>query len=87
MAFLRFALLMLAVQTLVYVSLYFYLRASRRERLVREFNPSATEREREAFVTAALATYCSRMSRWLAVAVYAVPVIGLAVFIYVTNLR
>lgn len=85
MAFLRFALIILVVQTVVYASVYFYLRELRRERLIEEYQDGATAREREAFVQATLATYCARMSRRLALLVYPIPLACLGVFIYVTN--
>ena len=85
MAFLRLLGLLLIGLSLIYLSLFFYLRAARRERLMRDAPSDATERDRSAFVEDALRAYVDRMKYRLMLAVYAVPLAGLVSYIYVTN--
>lgn len=85
MAFLRLMLLMLAVQSVVFVCVMLYLRAAQRERLSASWPHQATEREREAFVDRRVSAYMSRIKRPLALAVYGLPIVLLAIYIYVSN--
>lgn len=87
MGFLRLFLMFLIFQTVVFVSVYYFLRAARRERLERDYPDIATERERSAFVDARVRAYAVRIRRWLALVVYGVPWIGLALIIYLTNFK
>lgn len=85
MPFVRLAIILLVVLTIVYIGLFLFLREAKRDRLERDYQGHATERERDAFVNAAVDTYGRRIRLWLAGAVYGVPVVVLAVVIYVTN--
>lgn len=85
MAFVRLLLLMMIALCVVYLSLYFFLLAVHRDREKRNYPESASERERSAFVAARVRSYAARMRRWLALIVFGVPLIGLAVIVYVTN--
>ncbi|QDY69710.1 hypothetical protein [Qingshengfaniella alkalisoli] len=85
MQFLRLAALLLGGLAILYVCLFFYLRAGKRERLEADYPESATDREREAFVKSAVDAYSSRIAPWLALVVFGLPLTGLAVYIYVTN--
>lgn len=87
MGFLRLFLMFLIFQTVVFISVYYFLRAARRERLERDYPDIATERERSAFVDARVRAYAVRIRRWLALVVYGVPWIGLALIIYLTNFK
>lgn len=85
MAFLRLMLLLLAVQSVVFVCVMLYLRAAQRERLSADWPHEATERERDAFVERRVSAYVSRIKRPLALAVYGLPIVLLAIYIYVSN--
>ncbi len=85
MAFLRLMLLLLAVQSVVFVCAMLYLRAARRERLSADWPRQATEREREAFVERRVSAYMARVRRPLALVVYVLPIVLLAIYIYVSN--
>ncbi|OSP56185.1 hypothetical protein [Pseudoruegeria sp. SK021] len=87
MAFLRLFAMMLIPQTVVYVCVYLYLRQVKRETLERDYNASATDRERTAFVEAGVRAYGARIWRWLAVTVYLGPWGALAVTIYLSNFK
>ena len=85
MAFFRLMVVMAIPLAVVYLSTLAYLCARHRERLVQAYQASATMRERDAFVKAAVRAYAVRIRGRLAVAVFGVPSAGLAAYIYVTN--
>ncbi|MCR9085167.1 MAG: hypothetical protein NXH97_00340 [Rhodobacteraceae bacterium] len=85
MAFLRLLAMLLVALTVVYISMFFYLREAHREKLEREFRPEATELQRTAFVKAGVDAYAARMGRLLALAVYGVPLTIFAVLILTSN--
>ncbi len=86
---LRLALLMMAVLTVVSVSLYYYLRAGRREALLSEWqarDPSeAANEHRDDWINRRLAA-AMRQTVWrLAVVVYALPLAGLFLYVGFTD--
>lgn len=85
MAFMRLLALVLVAQTIVYLGLFFYLREAQREKLESEYSPSATEKQRSAFVKAGVEAYTARMRKVLAVIVYAVPLAIFALLILTSN--
>lgn len=85
MLFLRLLVLLLAVMTVVYVCVYHFLLAQRREKLESDYQKAATATERERFVEAQVKAYGTRIRPTLAVAVYAVPTFLLAVYIWASN--
>jgi len=85
MAFVRLTIILLAVLTVIYASLYYFLLERERERLHRDYPEGATERERSRFVEARVTTFAERLRPRLALAVYAVPVTALVVYIWVSN--
>lgn len=78
--------MLLVALSIVYVSLYFYLRQARREKLERDYNDAASDVDRAAFVDAQLATYAKSMGRVLVILVYGVPLVSFAVIILTSNL-
>lgn len=85
----RLALLMLVVLTVVFVSLYFYLRAGRREALLAEWmarDPSeAANEHRDDWINRRLDA-AMRQTAWrLAILVYAVPLAGLFLYVGFTD--
>ncbi|MEM1360778.1 MAG: hypothetical protein AAGF94_03590 [Pseudomonadota bacterium] len=85
MAFMRLLALVLVAQTIVYLGLFFYLRAAQREKLERDYTSSATEKQRSAFVQAGVDAYTARMRKVLAVVVYGVPLVIFALLILTSN--
>jgi len=85
MAFLRLFIGLILVLSVVYGSLYYLLLARRRERVERDYQDGAGHAERARFVAAKVETYGRRIRRPLAIAVYAVPLAALLVYIWVSN--
>ena len=85
MALARMLFMLLAVQTLVYVCVFAYLRARQRDRLEAEMSSAAGDSERRAFVGARLKVYSARMGRWLAAFVYGLPLVGVVLVVITTN--
>ena len=81
----RIALLMAVLLTVVFVSLYFYLRAGQREALIAEWqkrDPSdAANEHREDWINRRLAGSMRKIALRLALVVYALPLAAL--FLYV----
>jgi hypothetical protein len=77
--------LVLAALTVVYLSLWLYARAARRERLEAEWDRNQGPGRRESFVQAELAAYEGPLRRRLIWGVYVIPGGLLAALIYFTN--
>lgn len=71
--------------TIVYVSLSFYSRAVRRQKLEAEWDEGNISTPRETFVTDGLKDYDGSLRRKLILGVYVVPTILVAVLIYIVN--
>lgn len=86
LAFARFMIMGFVGLTVVYVSLWFYLRARRRDLLEAEWAALPGEtRDRERYVDEELREY-DRRRRWaLLVGVYILPLCLVALIIYRTN--
>jgi hypothetical protein len=85
MTFARVMGLVLAALTVVYISLWFYARATRRERLEAQWDRKQGPGRRESFVQAELAAYEGPLRRRLIWGVYVIPASLLAALIYFTN--
>jgi hypothetical protein len=81
----RMALLLLVGLTVIYVCLYFYWRSGLKMRLEEDWVMQGRPGDRDAWVDDRLAPGARRIRSWLAVLVYGLPLIALAVFVYVTN--
>lgn len=73
------------VLTVIYVSLSFYSRAVRRAKLRRKWEEDIRRGDREAFVRRGLQIYDRSLRRKLLWGVYIVPVVGIALVIYLVN--
>ena len=73
------------VLTIVYVSLSFYSRAVRRDKLRKEWDEEIGTGDREAFVAEGLRDYDGSLRRKLILGVYVVPVCLVALIIYLVN--
>lgn len=86
LAFARFMIMGFVVLTVVYGSLWFYLRARRRDLLEQEWAASSgEEREQERYVDEELALYDRRRHRSLVLFVYLLPLCLVALIVYRTN--
>lgn len=81
----RTSLMLIAVLTLVYVCLYFYLRDGARMRLEAEWDDAGRPGDRGPWVAERLEHKSRRMLRWLILPVYVLPLAGLAVIVALTN--
>ena len=73
------------VLTLIYLSLSFYSRAVRRDKLEAEWEEGGESMSKEAFVDEGLRDYEQSLRRKLIWGVYVVPAVLVCVLIYVTN--
>ena len=85
MVFTRLMGMALVGLTVVFVSLWFYARAARREKLGAQWDENQGPGRRESFVQAELMAYEGSLKRRLIWGVYVIPSCLLAILIYVTN--
>ena len=71
--------------TIVFVSLWFYARAAKRERLEAQWSKNQGPGRRESYVKAELSAYERPLRRKLIWGVYVIPGTLLAALIYFTN--
>ena len=85
MAVLRLLFLAFVVLTVIYVSVSFYSRAVRRDKLRRRWLEDGGEGDREAYVKAGLKDYDGSFRRRLILGVYVVPMAVVATIVYLVN--
>ncbi len=91
MVFIRFLVMLLIVQTVVFVCLSIYSRLARREKLETEFearmaaDPALTPAAKDSFIRDGLADYNGSMRRKLILLVYVVPIAAIGTIIYTVN--
>lgn len=85
MALARLMGLFLIVLSVIFVCLWFYARAAKREKLEAEWEENQGPGRRESFVKAELMTYESSLKRKLIWGVYVIPSLLFGALIYVTN--
>ncbi len=78
-------LVLFVALTVIYVSLSFYSRARRRDRLEAEWDKGGISTPREAFVKDGLKVYDRSLRRKLILGVYIGPVCLVALIIYLVN--
>ncbi len=81
----RLFLLLLAFLTVVYVCVYHFLLADRREKLARDYPDAATPVERDRFVEAQVKAFGARLRPRLAAIVYVVPSLLVWAYIWISN--
>ncbi|WP_227271862.1 hypothetical protein [Roseobacter weihaiensis] len=81
----RIMALALVALSVVFVSLWFYARAARREKLEAQWDENQGPGRRESFVKAELHAYEGPLKRKLIWGVYVIPLCLIALLIYVTN--
>lgn len=85
MGVIRLFIVAFVVLTVIYVSISFYSRAVRRDKLEREWDEAIGEGDRRAFVKAGLDDYDVSLRRRLILAVYIIPVAIVGTIIYLVN--
>lgn len=85
MALLRLMVMGFTVLTVIYVSLSLYSRAVRRAKLEAEWADEGMTGDKDAFIEQGMQRYDGSLRRKLILGVYIVPVISVAVLIYVVN--
>ena len=85
MALLRLMVMGFVVLTVIYVSLSLYSRAVRRAKLEAEWADEGMTGDKDAFIEQGMQRYDGSLRRKLILGVYIVPVISVAVLIYVVN--
>ena len=85
MVFARLMGVALIALTVVFVSLWFYARAAKREKLEAQWDRDQGPGPRESFLQAEMLAYEGPLRRKLIWGVYVVPSILLALFIYLTS--
>ena len=78
-------LVLFLVLTVIYVSLSFYSRARRRDKLEAEWDEGGISTPREQFVRDGLKNYDGSLRRKLILGVYIIPVCLVALTIYLVN--
>ena len=73
------------VLTVIYLSLSYYSRSVRRDRLRRKWDDDIRQGDREAFIARGLKLYDRSLRRRLLWGVYVVPVVTIAIVIYLVN--
>ncbi|MBL4628072.1 MAG: hypothetical protein JKY00_08555 [Roseicyclus sp.] len=81
----RVAIVMMVGLSVVYICMFFYLRSGARMRLEEDWVNQGRPGEREAWVEQRIAPVASRIRVWLVLGVYVIPVIGLTVFVWLSN--
>lgn len=88
LAFLKLAALGFVALTVVYISLSFYSRAVRRDKLEAQWEADGFEGDeatRQSFIEDGLVEYDKSLRRKLILGVYVVPVIVITAVVYFTN--
>jgi Ca2+/Na+ antiporter len=85
LAILRPLLIGFAVLTVIYVVLSLYSRSLRKQKLEREWDEEGRSGDRDAYVEAGLEDYRHSLRRRLLLLVYVVPLLLIAVILYVVN--
>jgi Ca2+/Na+ antiporter len=71
--------------TVIYVSLSYYSRAVRRSKLRRKWDEDIQQGDRDAYVQRGLKIYDRSLRRKLLWGVYVVPIVTIAIVIYLVN--
>lgn len=73
------------VLTVIYVCLSYYSRAVRKDKLRRKWDEDIRQGDREAYVARGLKLYQQSLRRKLLWGVYVVPIVTIAIVIYLVN--
>lgn len=82
---LRLGLVMLVVLSVVYLLVSIYSRSVRREKLEKHFDAGGVEGDRDAYIEQGMAEYEHGLKKRLIWLVYIIPMVVMAVIVYVVN--
>jgi len=86
MVFVRFLLIGFILMSIVYVTVWFYSRSVRREKLENQWDSDQPEGiSREAFVTQGMEKYHSSLRPKLLLLIYVIPTIVVGSIVYIVN--
>ncbi len=85
LALLRLLFILMIVLSVVYVALSLYSRAMRRRKLETRWEEKGLTGDRDAFIRRGLQRYDRSFRRKLILGVYVVPLVVIAVLVYVMN--
>lgn len=85
LALLRLLFILMIVLSVVYVALSLYSRAMRRRKLETRWEEKGLTGDRDAFIRRGLQHYDRSFRRKLILGVYVVPLVVIAVLVYVMN--
>lgn len=83
--FIRLVVMLFVALTVIYVCLSFYSRAVRRSKLKKKWHDGKQLVDRDTFVQRGLERYDGSIRRKLLLGVYVVPMVVIAVIVYLTN--
>lgn len=81
----RMILLMLVGLTVVYVCLFFYLRSGAKMQLEEDWVMEGRPGDRDDWIDDRLAPRARRIRNRLVIAVYALPIVALSGYVWITN--
>lgn len=81
----RLLFIVFVVLTIVYVCLSLYSRSERRKKLEEQFHRDGMPGDKDTFIREGLEEYDGSIRRKLILGVYVIPLVGIAILIYVTN--
>ena len=84
-ALLRFLIVLLILQTIVYVVVTIHLRRRHRERLSMKWEEDNMSGDHEAFLDQGVEDHMGQLRNWLLLLIYVLPVIGVGLVIYLNN--
>ena len=84
-SFARLMIMALVALTVVFVSLWFYFRTAKRDKLELEWHEKGMPTSKENYVGEAMQEYDGSLKKRLIWGVYVVPSTLIAILIYVTN--
>lgn len=73
------------ILTVIYLLVSVYSRSVRREKLEKEFDAGDVAGDRDAYVEKGMEAYHHSLRRWLILLVYVIPIITVAITVYVVN--
>lgn len=82
---LRLGLVMLVILSVVYLLVSIYSRSVRREKLEKRFDAGGVEGDRDAYIEQGMAEYEHGLKKRLIWLVYIIPMVVMAVIVYVVN--
>lgn len=81
----RFLVILLIVQTIVYVGVSIYSRRVRRGKLNAQWDEEGFIGDRDTFVDQGLRDYDKSLRAKLLLGIYVVPIVGVVLIVYLTN--